>query len=267
MTNGEHLESYAQALADVRENINHALKDIEEGRAIINSLQALPPEKLEGPAIAGLIDHTLLLTQYTPDDAHRVCDEALEFGFATVCVNPIYVPLIAERLKGSLVKPASVVGFIFGAEFPEIKIEQTYRLIEAGARELDVVMAVGLLKAGQYSEVAHDLKGVIDRCHESDVILKVILETGLLTMEEKIAATLVSKHVGADYVKTCTGFAPGEATIEDIELMRRVAGDSMGVKAAGGVRSYEKAIAMVQAGASRMGATQGVAITKSAMQV
>lgn len=159
-----------------------------------------------------------------------------------------------------------MVGFVFGAEFPEIKLEQTAKLIDAGALELDVVMAVGLLKAERYLEVALDLKGVIDRCHDSGVVLKVILETGLLSMEEKIAATLICKRVGADFVKTCTGFAPGEATVEDVELMRRIAGDSMGVKAAGGVRSYERAMAMVAAGASRIGATQGVGITKSATQ-
>jgi deoxyribose-phosphate aldolase len=250
----------------IAETVHRALQGIERGGAILRPEQAVLPEVPKGTDVARLIDHTLLLTQYTPDDANRVCDEALQYGFASVCVNPIYVPLVVKRLKGSRVKPASVVGFVFGAEFPEIKVEQASRLIDAGVEELDVVMAVGLLKAGQYSNVALDLKDVIDRCHASGVLLKVILETGLLTAEEKIAATLIAQHVGADYVKTCTGFAPGEATVEDIELMRRVVGNSMGVKAAGGVRSYEKAMAMVAAGASRLGATQGVHITESALQ-
>jgi deoxyribose-phosphate aldolase len=266
MTGEAGWQAYSETLALISDEVDRAMQDIEAGHAILPSEQALLAEPPEGTAIAGLIDHTLLLTQYTPDDAHRVCDEALEYGFASVCVNPIYVPIIVDRLQGSSVKPASVVGFIFGAEFPEIKIEQASRLIQAGARELDMVIAVGLLKAARYTEVGLDLKGVIDRCHGSDVVIKVILETGLLTMEEKIAATVISKYVGADYVKTCTGFAPGEATVDDIELMRRVAGASIGVKAAGGVRSYEKAMAMVHAGASRIGATQGVAITESAMK-
>jgi deoxyribose-phosphate aldolase len=264
--NGEKESSFQGEIDSIADKINRDLRKIDEGRAIITSEQALLPDKPEGADIAGLIDHTLLLTQYKPDDVVRGCDEALKYGFATVCVNPIYVPLVVERLQGSQVKPASVVGFVFGAEFPEIKVEQASHLIAAGVDELDVVMAVGLLKAGQYFNVAMDLKGVIDRCHDAGVLLKVILETGLLTVEEKIAATMISKHVGADYVKTCTGFAPGEATVEDIELMRRVAGTSIGVKAAGGVRSYEKALAMVEAGASRIGATQGVRITESAMQ-
>lgn len=266
MPNGQSEHTFQTELSSIAEKVDRALHDIDTGRAILRPAQAVLPEAPEGADIAGLIDHTLLLTQYTPDDANRVCDEALQYGFASVCVNPIYVPLVVERLKGSPVKPASVVGFVFGAEFPEIKIEQASLLIDAGVEELDVVMAVGLLKAGQYLNVALDLKGVIDRCHDSGVLLKVILETGLLTEEEKIAATLIAKHVGADYVKTCTGFAPGEATVEDIELMRRVVGTSMGVKAAGGVRNYEKAMAMVAAGASRLGATQGVIITKSTMQ-
>jgi deoxyribose-phosphate aldolase len=234
--------------------IADALRTIMQGDPILRAEQAQLPREPEGNEIAGLIDHTLLLTQYTPTDVDRACDEAIQYGFASVCVNPMYVPQIVDRLKGSQVKPASVVGFIFGAEFPQIKVAQVEALIDAGIAELDAVLAVGLLKSGHYLEVGEELKSLAQACHQAGVLFKVILETGLLT----------TKHVGSDYVKTCTGFAPGEATVEDIQLLRKIAGSEMGVKAAAGIRSYEKAISLVRAGASRIGATQGVKISKEA---
>jgi deoxyribose-phosphate aldolase len=218
-----------------------------------------------GEAIASLIDHTLLRTEYTPADVDRVCAEALEHGFATVCVNPIYVPQIVERLESSPVKAASVVGFTLGAEFTAIKVEQARRLIEAGVEEMDMLLPVGLLRAGDYRAVFEDIAQVVKACHGQGVILKVILETGLLSLEEKIAGCLIAVKAGADYVKTCTGFAIGEATAEDIMLMRRIVGPAVGVKAAGGVRSWEKARLMVSAGASRIGATQGVVIVQQSV--
>jgi deoxyribose-phosphate aldolase len=242
--------------------VEKALKDVPCGAAILRPEQAALPEVPEDAAIARLIDHTLLRAEYTPSDVDRVCDEAIEFGFATVCTNPVFVPQVVRRLQGTTTLPASVVGFIFGAEFPAIKAAQARKLIDAGADEMDVVIMVGLLKAGEYVDVARDLQGVIETCHDAGAILKVILEVGLLTQEEKIAGALIAQHVGADYVKTCTGFAAGEATVDDIRLLRRVAGAGMGVKAAGGVRSYEKAVALLRAGASRLGATQSVKIAE-----
>ena len=247
-----------------RSRISNALKALRKGRPLLRAEQAKLPAEPIGPAIAALIDHTLLLAQYTPEDVDRACEEALHYGFASVCVNPIYIPQVINRLQGSQVKPASVVGFIFGAEFPQIKIAQAEQLIEAGVAELDAVLVIGLLKAGRYREVGEDLSSLVEICHRAGVLLKVILETGLLTAEEKVAGAIIAKHVGVDYVKTCTGFAPGEATSDDIGLLRSIAGEEMGVKAAGGVRSYAKAIDLIRAGASRIGATQGVKITEAA---
>ena len=248
-----------------RSKISDDLKTLKRGMPILKAEQALLPAAPKGPAIAALIDHTLLLTQYTPEDVDRACEEALRYGFASVCVNPIFIPQVIDRLQGSHVKPASVVGFIFGAEFPQIKIAQAEQLLEAGVAELDAVLVVGFLKAGRYREVAEDLRGLVDVCHQAGVLCKVILETGLLTAEEKVAGAVIAKYVGADYVKTCTGFAPGEATSGDIRMLRSIAGEGMGVKAAGGVRSYAKAMDLIRAGASRIGATQGVKITEAAL--
>jgi deoxyribose-phosphate aldolase len=247
-----------------RTKLSEALGHLPEGSPILDQDQAQLPSEPEGIEIAKLIDHTLLLAEYTPADVDRACDEALAHGFASVCVNPIFIPQIVKRLEGSEVKAASVVGFIFGAEFPKIKVAQVRALIEAGIEELDAVLAVGLLKAGHYREVGEDLFHLAQTCHQAGVIFKVILETGLLTDEEKIVGTMLTKHIGADYVKTCTGFAKGEATVEDIKLLRAIAGTEMGVKAAAGIRSYTKAMDLVRAGASRIGATQGVVITREA---
>lgn len=259
-------ESPETQIDKVRSEVDQALAAIPRGKPILRSDQAYLPGIPQGAEIARLIDHTLLRAEYTPADVDRVCDEALEFGFATVCTNPIFVPQVVGRLQASKTLPASVVGFVFGAEFPSIKAAQAAKLIEAGAREMDAVLAVGRLKAGQYAQVARDLQGVVEVCHQAQVLLKVILEVGLLELEEKIAGAVICQHVGADYVKTCTGFAPGEATVPDIRLLRRVVGPEMGVKAAGGVRTYEKAIELIKAGASRLGATQSVQITISSMQ-
>jgi deoxyribose-phosphate aldolase len=260
--------SILNSLSDTTQTkISEVLETMERGEPILRPEQAKLPGEPAGVDIAGLIDHTLLLAQYTPEDVDRACDEALQNGFASVCVNPIYVPQIVNRLDGSSVKPASVVGFIFGAEFPQIKVAQVNALIEVGIAELDAVLAVGLLKSGQYRGVSEDLLALAEACHAAGVLFKVILETGLLTTEEKIVGTILTKHIGADYVKTCTGFAPGEATIDDIKLLRKIAGSEMGVKAAAGIRSYEKAINLVRAGASRLGATQGVKITQEAARV
>jgi deoxyribose-phosphate aldolase len=257
--------SILHSLPEKEQNkISDVLGTIKKGDPILRADQAQLPREPEGIEIAGLIDHTLLLAQYTPTDVDRACDEALQHGFASLCVNPVYVPQIVDRLEGSKVKPASVVGFIFGAEFPQIKVAQADALIDAGIAELDAVLAVGLLKSGHYQQVGEDLRALVEACHQADVLFKVILETGLLTKEEKIAGTIITKHVGADYVKTCTGFAPGEATVEDIQLLRKIAGNEMGVKAAAGIRSYEKAISLVRAGASRLGATQSVKISEEA---
>ena len=250
----------------VRAKVDAALQDVPMGRPILRAEQAALAEIPVKGQVARLIDHTLLRTEYTPADVDRVCDEGLKYEFASVCTNPIYVPQVVQRLQGSSTLPASTVGFLFGAEFPSIKVEQAKRLIEAGAREMDMVQAVGLLKAGQFAEVARDEQGVVEICHRAGVLLKVILEVGLLEMEEKIAAALIAQHVGADYVKTCTGFTTGEATADDIRLLRSIVGNGMGVKAAGGIRSYEQAMEMVHAGASRLGATSSVRIAQEALE-
>ncbi|MFN2274638.1 MAG: deoxyribose-phosphate aldolase [Anaerolineales bacterium] len=254
-------------VAHIRPTVEATLQNLPKGMPILRAEQAMLPGIPEGERITHLIDHTLLRTEYTPADVDRVCEEGLKYGFASVCTNPIYVPQVVRRLQGSNTLPASIVGFLFGAEFPSIKVEQAKKLIEAGVREMDMVQAVGLLKAGRYAEVARDIQGVVDVCHRSGVLLKVILEVGLLEQDEKIAGALIAQHVGADYVKTCTGFTQGEATADDIRLLRSIVGNDMGVKAAGGIRSYEKAIELIRAGASRLGATQSVQIAEEARKI
>ena len=200
--------------------------------------------------VAGLIDHTLLKPDATRAEIEKLCREAAEFHFATVCVNPAWVALSAARLRGTCVGVCSVVGFPLGATTADVKQYETRRAIFDGATEIDMVINVGALKSGDLRTVERDIEAVVEPCRECGVVSKVIIEAALLTDEEKVTACTLGKAAGADFVKTSTGFGPGGATAADVALMRRVVGADMGVKAAGGVRDLEGLKAMVAAGAS-----------------
>jgi deoxyribose-phosphate aldolase len=213
-------------------------------------------------SVAGMIDHTLLKPEATRGDIEKLCREAAQFHFATVCVNPGWVAVAANLLRGSGVGVCSVVGFPLGATTADVKHYETRRAIFDGATEIDMVINIGALKSGDLRTVERDIAAVVAPCRESNVISKVILEVVLLNDDEKIAASTLAKAAGADFVKTSTGFASGGATAHDVALMRRVVGAEMGVKAAGGVRDYEGLKAMVAAGATRIGASAGVKIVQ-----
>ncbi len=208
--------------------------------------------------LASFIDHTLLRPDALPADVARLCDEARAHAFKAVCVNPIFIPLVTERLAGSNVAPCAVICFPFGADPTAIKTHAAEWVVCHGAREVDMVIPIGLLKAGETAAVQNDIAAVKRAC--GDALLKVIIETSLLTDDEKVLACRLSQEAGADFVKTSTGFAGGGATAEDVVLMRRTVGDTMGVKASGGVRTTEDARRMIAAGASRIGASASVAI-------
>jgi len=212
--------------------------------------------------VAGLIDHTLLKPEATRAEIEALCREAAEFSFATVCVNPAWVAHAARLLRGSRVGVCSVVGFPLGATTADVKQYETRRVIFDGAREVDMVINLGALKSGDLRTVERDIEAVATTCREGGAVSKVIIEAALLTDEEKITACTLSKAAGADYVKTSTGFAKSGATVADVELMRRVVGPEMGVKAAGGVRDLAQLKAMQAAGATRVGASAGVKIVR-----
>jgi deoxyribose-phosphate aldolase len=214
--------------------------------------------------IAALIDHTLLRPDATRLDLETLCEEAREWRFATVCVNPMWVALCARLLEGSGVGVCAVVGFPLGATVSDVKAYEARRAIFDGASEIDMVIQVGALKAGELEAVRHDISSVTVPCREHGVLSKVIIEAALLTDEEKIAACTLAKAAGADYVKTSTGFGPGGATKADVELMRQVVGAGLGIKAAGGIRDLAQAKAMIAGGATRIGASAGVRIVKEA---
>jgi deoxyribose-phosphate aldolase len=214
-----------------------------------------------GP-VAGMIDHTLLKPEATKQEIEKLCREAAEYHFATVCVNPAWVALCASLLRGTGVGVCSVVGFPLGATTPDVKHYETRRVIFDGATEVDMVINIGALKSGELQVVERDIAAVVGPCREANVVSKVIIEVALLTDDQKIAASTLAKAAGADFVKTSTGFASGGATAADVALMRRVVGADMGVKAAGGVRDFEGLKAMVAAGATRVGASAGVKIVQ-----
>jgi deoxyribose-phosphate aldolase len=216
------------------------------------------------PTIASLIDHTLLRPEATRDEIGRLCAEAAQYGFATVCVNPVWVPTAVALLRGSRVGVCAVVGFPLGASMTSVKAFEARQAIDAGATEIDMVMQIGALKSGDPLMAARDVQAVADPCGARGVGCKVIIEAALLTDAEKVAACVIAKAAGATYVKTSTGFGPGGATEADVALMRRVVGPDLGVKAAGGVRDFQKLRAMVAAGATRIGASAGVRIATEA---
>ena len=214
--------------------------------------------------VAALIDHTLLQPAASRSDIKRLCQEAVRFGFASVCVNPWYVPLAAELTRGSTVKVCTVVGFPLGAALPPVKIFEAEEAIKLGAREIDMVQNIGALKSAQDEQVEADIRGVVQAAHRGDAICKVILETALLTTEEKVRASLAAKRAGANFIKTSTGFGPGGATAEDVALIRAAVGKQVGIKAAGSIRSLEDLQNMVRAGATRIGASASVRILEQA---
>lgn len=213
---------------------------------------------------ASLIDHTLLKPEATEEDIRRLCEEAARFHFASVCVNPTWVRSASCHLRGTGVPVCTVIGFPLGATLPDVKAYEARRAIYDGAREVDMVINIGALRSGDDCAVEHDIRSVVEAAHEYEVTCKVIIETALLTDEEKIRACLAAKGAGADFVKTSTGFAKGGATVADIALMRQVVGSDLGVKASGGVKGLEDARAMVEAGATRIGASVGVKIAQEA---
>jgi len=210
--------------------------------------------------LARYIDHTLLRPDATQDEIDTLCDEALDNGFASVCINPFWVKRSAEKLRGSDVKVCTVIGFPLGAMTADVKAAETRKALRDGAREVDMVINVGALKSGQNDVVLKDIERVVDAAHESGAITKVILETALLTDEEKVIASSLAKRARADFVKTSTGFGGGGATVYDVALMRETVGPDMGVKASGGVRTAEDVEDMIAAGATRIGASAGVQI-------
>ena len=226
-----------------------------------------PVHEAVGPTanLAGLIDHTLLKPDATRDDLKKLCDEAKRYGFATVCVNAANVSFCAAQLEGCSTRPIAVVGFPLGAGTPSAKAFEAREAAGNGAAEIDMVLNVGALKSGDYTLVAEDIAAVVRAVEPQPV--KVILETGLLDHDQKIIACALAKMAGAAFVKTCTGFGPGGATVEDITLMRRIVGPDMGVKASGGVRTADDVRAMVQAGATRIGASASVAIVSGKASV
>ncbi|MBN2413244.1 deoxyribose-phosphate aldolase [candidate division KSB1 bacterium] len=213
-----------------------------------------------GDDLAGKIDHTILKSDATRDNIIQLCNEARQYGFVAVCVNPCWVRTASEQLYGGDVMVCSVVGFPLGANTSCLKEEETRRAISDGAREIDMVLNVGKFKSGDLEFVHNDIKRVVDAANPAHV--KVIIETCLLTDEEKVAACVIAKQAGAHFVKTSTGFSKAGAKIEDVALMRKVVGDSMGVKAAGGIRDRQTVEAMIRAGANRIGTSNSVAIVR-----
>ncbi|MDK2794544.1 MAG: deoxyribose-phosphate aldolase, partial [Caldanaerobacter sp.] len=206
--------------------------------------------------IAKMIDHTLLKPNATKEEIKKLCEEAGEYGFASVCINPCFVDLAYEMLKDTDVKVCTVVGFPLGANTIETKVFEAVEAVKKGATEIDMVLNISMLKSGEYDYVKKEISEVVKAVKShGDIVVKVILETCYLSDEEKIKACEISKEAGADFVKTSTGFGPGGATVEDVKLMRKVVGENFGVKASGGIRSYVDAKAMIEAGANRIGAS------------
>jgi deoxyribose-phosphate aldolase len=215
------------------------------------------------PSIAALIDHTILKPDATRADVVKVCREARQYHFASVCVNPYWVPLVRAELLGSPVKVCTVVGFPLGATSTEAKVAETVAALRSGAQEIDMVMNVGALRSGDHEAVKTDIQQVVKVAHEARAIVKVILETALLNDNEKAVACTLCKLAGADFVKTSTGFSTGGATAHDVALMRSVVGPEMGVKASGGIRTLQDLQNMAAAGASRIGASASVKIVEA----
>lgn len=222
---------------------------------------------IEARELVKVIDHTLLRPEATRDEVLRLCDEALRWECAVACVNPSWVALAAEKLRGSPVKAATVVGFPFGATSTAAKRAEAQAGILAGAQEIDMVMNIGAMKSGEVERVGNDIRGVVEVCHAAGVIVKLILENAYLSDDEKVVACQIAQRAGADFVKTSTGFGPSGATESDVRLMRRAVGRALGVKAAGGIRRLADALRMLDAGATRLGSSASVAILEEAARM
>lgn len=218
-----------------------------------------PVGDIPSASLASYIDHTLLKPEASIEDVRKVCDEAKKHQFASVCVNPSYIHFVADQLSGSGVVPCCVIGFPFGTHTPEAKKAEALDAVCNGARELDMVINVGAVKSKDWQLVKRDVETVVEAARGKAGV-KVILETSLLTDEEKVRVCTICKLVGADFVKTSTGYSSGGATAEDVKLMRETVGPDMGVKASGGIRTYEDAVKMIHAGANRLGASAGIKI-------
>lgn len=245
-------------VADCAENVGRVMS--AGASRVTSRLGALPKDT----GIGRYIDHTLLRADASQDQIAQLCYEARTYHFASVCVNPTHVRLAAQLLKGSDVRVCTVIGFPLGATAASVKAYETQQAIRDGATEIDMVINIGALKSRDYKVVHEDIAAVVSTAHAANALVKVIIETALLTDEEKVIACQLAKAAGADYVKTSTGFGPGGATVEDVALMRRVVGPHIGVKASGGVRNYADTQAMIAAGATRIGASAGVAIVSEA---
>jgi len=241
-----------------------SIKAEELVRAFGGAYTEPAPAVISGRDLAAMIDHTLLKPESTPAEVEKVCREAIDHGFASVCVNSSHVGQCARLLAGHASKVCAVVGFPLGATLTESKAYEADLAIAEGATEIDMVLAVGMLKAGEHAYVLDDIADVADVCHESGAILKVIIETCLLSDVEKALACLLIVAAGADMAKTSTGFSTAGATARDVALMRAAVGSGLGVKAAGGIRNYETAALMVAAGATRIGASSSVKIVQGA---
>jgi len=215
--------------------------------------------------VAALIDHTLLKAEATRSDIARICREALQYRFASVCVNSVFVTQVSDVLRNSPVKTCVVVGFPLGANLPQVKLDEARVAVEQGAQEIDMVIHIGGLKAGDDAAVRREIEDLTRLVHERGALLKVIIETALLTEEEKVRACRAARDARADFVKTSTGFSTSGATIGDVQLMRQEVGREMGVKASGGVRTLDDLLAMVEAGATRIGTSNGVRIMEEAL--
>lgn len=227
------------------------------------SLHPSGPVVAAGTNPASLIDHTLLKPDAVRDDILKVCREAKEYRFASVCVNSYWTKLVAAELAGTNVKVCTVVGFPLGATLPGIKVAETAAALDFGAREIDMVMNIGALRGDDYDAVRADIQGVVEQAHAAGAIVKVILETALLADVEKAIACVLAQQAGADFVKTSTGFGPSGATAEDVALMRSIVGPNMGVKASGGIRTIDDFRKMIAAGANRVGASASVKIVQA----
>jgi deoxyribose-phosphate aldolase len=238
----------------VKKIINHGAERIAAGIGVGG--------ELIDKEIARMIDHTLLKPDATPNEIKKLCEEARTYGFASVCINPCYVPMCSDLLKGSKVKVCTVIGFPLGATTTEIKRAEAEQALANGAHEIDMVINVGMLKQGENNYVFNDINQVVLAVKKHGALCKVIIETALLTDEEKIKACILSKEAKADFVKTSTGFSKGGATAGDVALMKYVVGSTIGVKASGGIRTTEDAKLMIASGAERIGASASVKIVK-----
>lgn len=259
VTTGRDLS--AEDMARIADRVRELLQ--EGAQPASRPADALPPE-----SVVKLIDHTLLKPEATAEEIEKLCREAAQYGFYSVCVNPVWVAKSRQLLRGTPVKVCAVVGFPLGAQSPEIKTLEARRALREGAQEIDMVINIGALKSRDDRLVARDIRGVVEVCDEARAVSKVILETALLSDEEKVRGCELSMKAGADFVKTSTGFSKGGATVEDIALMARtVAPRKLGVKASGGVRTYADLLKMVQAGATRVGSSNSVKIVEEATAV